>query len=128
MLLLTGDRMPVAARIAALLGISSVQAGALPHEQCNPRHQPAHAVQILPGTMLHRIVGGESMMVNSSHHQAVREPGAARVNARAPDGVIEGIEDPRFRFCLGLQWHPEFLIDAGDARVFAALVDEAGRG
>ena len=120
--------------LAVALGGTLIQhlpdevADALPHEQCNPRHQPAHAVQILQGTMLHRIVGGESMMVNSSHHQAVRDPGAARVNARAPDGVIEGIEDPRLRFCLGLQWHPEFLIDAGDARVFAALVDEAGRG
>jgi len=64
-------------------------------------------------------------MVNSSHHQAVRDPGSARINARAPDGVIEGIEDPAYRFCLGLQWHPEFLIDRGDARVFAALVAEA---
>ncbi len=120
--------------LAVALGGTLIQhlpdevADALPHEQPNPRHQAGHAVEILPGTMLHRIVGGESMMVNSSHHQAVRDPGSARINARAPDGVIEGIEDPRFRFCLGLQWHPEFLIDTGDARIFAALVDEAGRG
>ena len=120
--------------LAVALGGTLIQhlpdevAGALPHEQPNPRHQAGHAVEILPGTMLHRIVGGESMMVNSSHHQAVRDPGSARANARASDGVIEGIEDPRFRFCLGVQWHPEFLIDEGDARIFAALVDEAGRG
>jgi putative glutamine amidotransferase len=63
------------------------------------------------------------MRVNSSHHQAVRDPGPqARVNALAPDGVIEGIEDARFRFCLGVQWHPEFLIDPGDARILAALI------
>jgi putative glutamine amidotransferase len=52
----------------------------------------------------------------------VRDPGEATVDAVAPDGVIEGIEDRRRRFCLGVQWHPEFLIDAGDALILAALV------
>lgn len=119
--------------LAVALGGTLIQhvpdevADALPHEQPNPRHQPGHTVAILPGTMLRRIVGSETMHVNSSHHQAVRDPGSARVNARAPDGVVEGIEAPDHRFCLGLQWHPEFLIDPGDARVFAALVDEAQR-
>jgi putative glutamine amidotransferase len=66
--------------------------------------------------------------VNSSHHQAVREAGpAAIINAIAPDGVIEGIEDPDRRFCLGVQWHPEFLIDAGDRRLFDALIGACAR-
>ncbi|AHJ62227.1 Glutamine amidotransferase, class I [Granulibacter bethesdensis] len=96
---------------------------ALEHEQPNPRHQPGHEVTILPGTLLHRIVGAEQMQVNSAHHQAVRAPGPhAHTNAVAPDGVVEGIEDTRYRFCLGLQWHPEFLIDPGDARIFAAFI------
>ena len=95
---------------------------ALPHEQPNPRDEPGHAVRIVAGTLLHRIVGARAMQVNSSHHQAVRDPGEADVDAVAPDGVIEGIEDRRRRFCLGVQWHPEFLIDPGDARILAALV------
>lgn len=95
---------------------------ALPHEQPNPRDEPGHTVRIAPGTLLHRIVGAEAMAVNSSHHQAVATPGRAVVNAAAPDGVIEGIEDPARRFCLGVQWHPEFLIDPGDGKLFAALV------
>jgi putative glutamine amidotransferase len=96
---------------------------ALPHEQPNPRDEPGHEIAIHPGTLLHRIVGAVGMAVNSSHHQAVREPGpAAIVNATAPDGVIEGIEDPRAKFCLGVQWHPEFLIDPGDRRIFDALI------
>lgn len=96
--------------------------GALAHEQPNPRHQPGHGITIQPGTMLHAIVGAARMDVNSSHHQAVRSPGpGVAVNAVAPDGVIEGIEDARYRFCLGVQWHPEFLIDQGDARIFAAF-------
>lgn len=97
--------------------------GALPHEQPNPRHEPGHSVTITPGTRLAGIVGAPTMQVNSSHHQAVREPGPrAVVDARAPDGVIEGIEDPARPFCLGVQWHPEFLIDPGDRRLFDALI------
>ena len=99
---------------------------ALEHEQANPRHEPGHSVSVEPGTLLNRIVQAAAMQVNTSHHQAVRAPGhGARVNATAPDGVIEGIEDPSRRFCLGVQWHPEFLIDPGDALIFRALVQAA---
>ena len=97
------------------------------HEQKHPRHQAAHSVSIRPGTLLHSIVGAGSMNVNTSHHQAVRTPGeGARVNATAPDGVIEGVEHSSRRFCLGIQWHPEFLIDPGDMLIFRALVAAAG--
>jgi len=97
--------------------------GALPHEQPNPRHEPGHVVSIVPGTLLHRIVDTAKMRVNSAHHQAVRDVGPyAQVNATAADGVIEGVEDTRHRFCLGVQWHPEFFIDPGDRRIFAALI------
>src|SRR6185312_13413715 len=103
--------------------IPDVIPGALQHEQTNPRDQPGHAVTITHGTLLHRIVGADTMQVNSSHHQAVRDPGAyAAVTAVAPDGVVEGIEDARHRFCLGVQWHPEFLIDPGDRCIFDALI------
>ena len=95
----------------------------LPHEQAMPHHAPAHAVAIEPGTLLHRIVRTDRMRVNSSHHQAVASPGPhAVVNARAPDGVVEGIEDARYRFCLGVQWHPEFASDPSDHLVLAALI------
>jgi putative glutamine amidotransferase len=98
----------------------------LEHEQTNPRHQPGHEVSVVPGTLLHQIVGAGRMAVNSAHHQAVRDPGPfARVNAIAPDGVIEGIEDIRYRFCLGLQWHPEFQIDQGDRKIFQAFIAAA---
>ncbi len=101
---------------------------ALAHEQPNPRHEAGHPVAVTPDTLLARIVGMATMAVNSAHHQAVRGPGPhAVVNARASDGVIEGIEDPRRRFCLGVQWHPEYLIDPGDSRIFAALVAAAAK-
>ena len=118
--------------LAVALGGSLIQhipdsvPNALHHEQPNPRNEPGHDVAVTPGTLLHRITGRTEMRVNSSHHQAVRAPGNhALIDALAPDGVIEGIEDPRFRFCLGVQWHPEFLIDPGDARIFDALIAAA---
>jgi putative glutamine amidotransferase len=118
--------------LAVALGGTLIQhipdevADALAHEQPNPRDEAGHAVAITPGTLLHRITGRDEMQVNSAHHQAVRDPGArAVVDAVAPDGVIEGVEMPGHRFCLGVQWHPEFAIDEGDARIFAALVDAA---
>lgn len=118
--------------LAVVLGGTLIQhipdevADALPHEQPGPRDQPGHAVAIQPGTLLHRITGAGTMNVNSAHHQAVKEvSGSMVVNARAADGVIEGIEAPRQRFCIGVQWHPEFEIDAGDVRIFAAFVDAA---
>ena len=96
---------------------------ALEHEQPNPRHEPGHSITLVSGTRLHSIVGTGTMHVNSAHHQAVRAAGPRTlVNAHAPDGVIEGIEDPARRFCLGVQWHPEFLIDPGDRRILMALI------
>ena len=95
---------------------------ALEHEQSNPRHEPGHEVALLPGTLLARIVGTATMRVNSAHHQAVLSAGRGAVNATAPDGVIEGIESNGYRFCLGVQWHPEYGIDPGDRRIFDAMI------
>ena len=49
----------------------------------------------------------------------LRVPDGVVVDAVAPDGVIEGIEAPRYRFCLGVQWHPEFQ-DGRDPRLLPA--------
>lgn len=99
---------------------------ALPHRQPNPRNEPGHDVRIVAGTLLHRIAGAERLAVNSAHHQAVKEAGpGVVVDALAEDGVVEGIEDPRRRFCLGVQWHPEFEINEADRRIFRAFIAAA---
>ena len=102
---------------------------ALAHEQPNPRDQPGHEVIVVPGTLLHRITGAERLPVNSAHHQAAERVGpGVVVSATAPDGVIEAIEQPGRRFCLGVQWHPEYGISAGDTAVIEALVAAAAHG
>ena len=101
---------------------------ALAHRQPNPRSEPGHDVRIVAGTLLHRIAGTERLGVNSAHHQAVKDAGPGLiVDAVAPDGVVEGIEDPRRRFCLGIQWHPEFEINEADRRIFRAFIEAALR-
>ena len=48
------------------------------------------------------------MFVNSAHHQSVDNLGKGlEVNSFTEDGVIEGIENPNQKFCIGVQWHPE---------------------
>ena len=101
-------------------------ARALAHEQPNPRTEPGHTVRVARGTLLHEICGVDELAVNSAHHQAAKTVGAGVVvNATSEDGVIEGIEDPRLAFCLGVQWHPEYSISAGDERIFDAFVAAA---
>jgi len=102
--------------------------GALAHEQPNPRDQPGHLVRVIHGTLLRRICQTDELAVNSAHHQAAKAVGpGVVVNAIAADGVIEGIEAPARRFCLGVQWHPEYAISAGDERIFEAFVASCRR-
>ncbi|HJO96970.1 MAG: gamma-glutamyl-gamma-aminobutyrate hydrolase family protein [Rhodospirillales bacterium] len=103
--------------------------GALEHEQPNSRTEAGHELTVEEGTLLHRIVGVATMAVNSAHHQAAADaPPGVVVNARAPDGVIEGIEAPSRHFCLGVQWHPEYAISEGDGRIFAAFIKACRQG
>jgi len=103
-------------------------ADCLEHRQPNPRHEPGHTVRIAPGTLLRDIAGTDALSVNSAHHQAVKEVGpGVVVDAVAEDGVVEGIEDRRRRFCLGVQWHPEFLISEADRNIFRRFAEAAAR-
>jgi putative glutamine amidotransferase len=102
----------------------------LGHQQPPPKDLPSHEVRVEPGTLLARLVGEEALLVNSTHHQAVKEPGrGVAVAGRAPDGVIEAIELPAHPFALGVQWHPEAVRvhEPRSARIYAGLV-EAARG
>jgi putative glutamine amidotransferase len=86
-----------------------------------------HPVQVQPGTMLARIVGTREFMANSMHHQGVTEVGpGAVVCGVADDGIVEAIEVPGQRFCIGAQWHPEFLLNEPERQLFAAFVAACG--
>jgi len=102
--------------------------GALAHEQPNPRTEPGHTVKVMKGTLLHRICAADELSVNSAHHQAAKDLGSGVVvDALAADGIIEGIEVPGKRFCLGVQWHPEYSISTGDTKIFDAFIAASAR-
>jgi putative glutamine amidotransferase len=80
----------------------------LKHWQQAPEEYPTHAVDIVEGTMFHRIVGKPELRVNSYHHQTIGELGdGLRVSGRTRDGVIEALEDLDRTFVLGVQFHAE---------------------
>ena len=81
------------------------------HEQKHDKAQPSHPIEVKEGTVLAEILGKGQVMVNSTHHQAVKTTGEkVVVSALAPDGVVEAIEAPSQSFAVGVQWHPEMLI------------------
>ena len=100
--------------------------GALDHEQRNDPREPGHAARIVPGSELASIVGSSEIEVNSTHHQAVKDPGRARVCAVAPDQIVEAIELSD-QFALGVQWHPELLAGNEHLALYLALVERARR-
>ena len=99
---------------------------ALVHEQPHPKNVPSHDIHIVKDTLLHSIAAGLQAQVNSTHHQAVKTVGKGLViNAKAPDGVIEGIEDPNLPFCMGVEWHPEYGITDLNLALFQKLIKTA---
>ena len=100
--------------------------GAFDHEQKGDPREPGHPVSVVPGTALEAIVGKLEIQVNSTHHQAVKSPGRAKVCALSPDKIVEAIEIPG-KLAIGVQWHPELLAAPEHLALYRALVDWAVR-
>ena len=84
-----------------------------------------HDVSVETGSLLADLVGASSAPANSFHLQAVENVGEGlRVNARAADGLIEGIEEEEGRL-LGVQFHPEAMPGSAWDSLFAHLVRQA---
>lgn len=84
-----------------------------------------HAVRVLPGSQLARIVQADVIEVTTRHHQAVDRVGTGLVvSAQADDGLVEAVEgSPPGRFLIGVQWHPERNPEAPASRaLFDAFV------
>jgi putative glutamine amidotransferase len=79
-----------------------------------------------PGGLLAELLGTDAVEVNSVHGQAVdRLAPGLRVEARAPDGLIEAFSKPdALAFNLCLQWHPEW--QARDNPVSMAILKAFG--
>ena len=111
------------------------------HSQEADRCEPTHTVTIDKDSTLYNIYSEpfygpfipvappypETIAVNSFHHQAVSDAGPHfRVTARAKDGIVEAIESTEMKPFIGVQWHPECMVNEEDSMpLFRWLVSEA---
>jgi len=109
--------------------LQSLVKGALEHWG-EPPKDAEHPIRVEKGSLLHRIQGCESLLVNSHHHQAAGKTGTLKVTARTEDGVVEAVEPsrPSKSFLLGVQWHPERMKSRPDGLApYRALIEAAAR-
>jgi putative glutamine amidotransferase len=99
----------------------------LPDVLGHEKHRPApgvygtHDARFTAGSRVAELMG-DDVEINCYHHQGVADAGTLTVTGRSEDGLAEAVEDPRKRFVLGVQWHPEII---RDKRLFGALVAAA---
>lgn len=96
----------------------------LQHSQHAPKNHGSHEVNVLNGSLLYRLTGKTKLRVNSRHHQANRTVvDTFQTSGRANDGIIEAIESKEHSFVLGLQWHPENMInDQPSRKIFEGFI------
>ncbi len=106
------------------------------HDQGQPLARNSHSIKLERDTLLTELAesmnSGDTIKVNSHHHQAVSRIGDnLRSIAWANDGVVEGIQDVRpDQFVLGVQWHPElsWSTDAFSRSIFDKFVAKCSEG
>lgn len=109
--------------------LATERPGPVEHQQALPRARATHTVTFEAGSRLAEIMQMPTVMVNSGHHQGLKDLAAPlSIAAKADDGLIEALEHLTARFVLGVQWHPEGQLGAEHSRkLFEAFVRAAGR-
>lgn len=110
---------------------SQIETELIQHCQTAPEDQGSHYVNVTKDSLLHRITGRETLLVNSWHHQANKQVALnMNVSAQASDNLIEAIEHTEHDFVLGVQWHPEILASKNDEaslKLFKGFVNACKR-
>jgi putative glutamine amidotransferase len=112
--------------------VAAQHPGAIKHDNFptggRRRDELAHTVRLTAGSRLARLLEADMLPVNSMHHQGIARlaPGLVAV-ATSADGLIEGVETANGHFVLGVQWHPEDLVDVDPRmrRLFSELISAA---
>lgn len=90
---------------------------------CEEDKELAHCVELSKDSKLYSIIKKDKFLVNSRHHMKIVNPGTFNVCATSEDGVIEAIERTDKKFALGVQWHPEMMMnDANQKLIFDSFV------
>tara|TARA_B100001013_G_scaffold331623_1_gene247341 strand:+ start:216 stop:935 length:720 start_codon:yes stop_codon:yes gene_type:complete len=96
---------------------------ALNHEQIEPRNKTSHSVSINKSSKLYKIIKQDRIEVNSAHYQSVNIVGKnITISGKSIDGIIESIENNNYKWCIGVQWHPEFLITKADKLILKNFI------
>lgn len=91
---------------------------------CGKPNSYQHKNSIIKNTKLFDIIGTEIIEVNSTHHYVVDFPmNDLIINSNSEDGIIEGVELPGKSFVLGIQWHPEYLMDENSLKIFNSFIN-----
>jgi putative glutamine amidotransferase len=99
------------------------------HRQNVPASHNSHSVKVEPSSKLFSITSATEFLVNSFHHQAVKDPASSlKATAWSPDGIIEAAEGVAYPFMLAVQWHPEESFKGNEnGLIFQAFVDACGK-
>lgn len=113
--------------------LASQRSGSIRHDYFGEgeRTDRPHLVQVRKGSHLGLILNSEEVPVNSLHHQGLRDLAPElTVSATAPDGLVEGVEIEGHVFAIGVQWHPENLVNIDPAmrNLFVSLVEASANG
>ncbi|MCX7695411.1 MAG: gamma-glutamyl-gamma-aminobutyrate hydrolase family protein [Caloramator sp.] len=110
--------------------ISQVEGSFIKHVQAAKRSTPTHSVIINEGSKLYEIFG-EKTFINSYHHQCVKKLGKGlKAVAFSEDNIVEAIELEDKRFVIGVQWHPEMMVQNPNSNMinlFKEFIKYAGR-
>lgn len=78
-----------------------------------------HNININKDSKLYEIIKKDNIPVNSIHHDYIDFiPDGLTVSAYSEDGIIEAVEDKNLKFFIGLEWHPEYLLDEYSNKIF----------
>ncbi len=88
-----------------------------------PANEYKHKIVIKDNTLLKDIIKENEISVNSAHHDIINhELKDLVISAVADDGIMEAVEYPNKKFILGVQWHPECLIDDNSKKIFNSFI------
>lgn len=88
------------------------------------RYEYIHEVYILNNTKLKDILGYNKIKTDSVHHNYVSfEINTLIPNAIASDGILEGVELPNRDFVIGVEWHPEYIMDDNSYLLFNSFIN-----
>lgn len=109
---------------------NSYKGKVLKHSQNEKPSLKTHTVEIDKNSKLFEIFEKETFLINSFHHQSVKDVAPTLKGvAYAKDGIVEAIEHKEYDFLIGVQWHPEMLFRNCDMarKLFKKFIEKANK-